>query len=586
MKKHDRLRLAFVFYAFGAILMEMAAYPQALVIQGGTLIDGNGGPPVRDALILIEGDRFRTVTTVGKAPIPPGAKVIPAEGKYILPGLVDSHFHLADWHFELALAHGETTIIDTGNVLEWTLLQKEGIAKGKIRGPRLFVSNTLVAAPDHDLYNLTARRQGLWGVEMNASRKAEENVTTARGWIAQGIDVLKFHPVPLEVVRVMAGEARRRGIPTMCHCDLNALETVPLGIRKLAHASGIVEAVINDPARFAQIKEMRLPELAHEYDWDWSFVEPETYGKRMDEVIQFLVKNQVYVEPTIESEWKGVYPESPEFVAYDMQFLHNHPALLNYVPPVSQFYIGDYNQWIEGEPGKIRESLERIQKAYRNFQYFIRRFVELGGKVHVSSDQTHDSIAGVSLHNEMILTQSAGLTPMQIIVAATRNPAEWLGKLNELGTIEPGKLADLILVTKDPLSDIRNLKGNVETVIIGGKVMDITYHADYHNPIPGIHNVLKYPNVAPELDPKVVPRVVVEGSEAVPVTIRGRGFHRTGQAYFKNVPVPTRVKDSTTMEITIPPELLTQVGAWPITAINPPPNEGPSKAVYLWIKFR
>jgi hypothetical protein len=174
---------------------------------------------------------------------------------------------------------------------------------------------------------------------------------------------------------------------------------------------------------------------------------------------------------------------------------------------------------------------------------------------------------------------------MEVILATTRNPAEWLGKLNDLGTIEEGKLADLIIVTKDPLADIRNIKGNVETVIIGGKVMDITFHADYHNPIPGIHNVLKYPNVAPELDPKITPRVVVEGSDSVAVSVNGRGFQTRAQAYFKGVPVSTRVISSTSIEITISRELLTEVGAWPITVINPPPNEGPSKPVYLWVKY-
>jgi hypothetical protein len=566
-----------------------AAYSQTLVIEGGTLIDGNGGEPIRNSLVIIEGDRFRTVTTRDRGDVPAGARTISAEGKYVLPGFIDSHFHLADWHLETALAHGETTIVDTGNVIEWTLAVRDGIQRGKIRGPRLFVSNTLPNDPDS---RTLQGRWALWGTELGASRKAEENLEMVRGWIDQGIDVLKFHPVSLEVVRVMAGEARRRKIPTMCHCDLNVLDTIPLGIQKIAHGSGIVEAIVNNAAEFEQVREARLG--GHELIWDWSFASPAKYGNRIDDVIRFLVSNNIFLEPTIQSEWIGVYPETPEFLSYDLQFLHNHPALLSYTPPAAVQSFGDYTNG-----GALPGNEERAKQAYRNFQYFIRRFVQLGGKLHVSSDQTSDSVAGVQLHNEMILTQAAGVTPMQIITATTKHPAEWLGKLKELGTVEPGKIADLVIVAKDPLADIRNIKGNVQTVVISGNVIDMGFHQDFHNPIPGVHNVLKYLNEAPELDPKIVPRIVIEGRDTVKVAVKGRYLSPRVQAYFKDVAVPTRLRSPDTMEITIPRELLTQVGAWPIRAVNPAPNvafakpnylppplSGASNSVFLWVKFR
>jgi adenine deaminase len=195
------------------------------------------------------------------------------------------------------------------------------------------------------------------------------------------------------------------------------------------------------------------------------------------------------------------------------------------------------------------------------------------------------------LHNEMILTQSAGVKPMQIIVAATRHPAEWLGKLKDLGTVEQGKLADLIIVKEDPLTDIRNLKGNVEIVILNGKETDTTFHADYQNPIPSIHQTLKYSSETPELDPKIMPRILTEGSDDATITITGRYLTARTQAYFKEVPVPTRVSGRTRMEITIPGELLKEVGAWPITAVDnleygPAGSGGFSKPVFLWVKYR
>ena len=568
----------FTFFCFASGAANRPVFAQAVVIRGGTLIDGNGGEPVRDPLIIIEGGRFRTVTTVGNAPIPAGVKVIEADGKYILPGFIDGHMHLADWHNELYLNRGITTLVDLANVVEWTLAQKEAVAMGKIRGPRIFASTAAINGPD-----AFGGRKAAVGTMWLASRKTEENLFQVRAWIDQGVDVVKFRwEATLEIVRVMAGEARRRGLPTICHCDLNVMQSVPLGILKAEHGTGIAEAVINDPAKWARVQNAR--EQGHPYIWDWSFVEPGTYGSRIDEVIRFLIKNNVHVEPTFESAWKGVYPETAEFLAYDLEFLHSNPALLNYIPDSSIFWFGDYS--FGGDPAEIPKNRKRLQKGYRNFQYFIRRFVELGGKLDVDSDQSKDSIAGISHDNEMILTQSAGLTPMQVIVAATRNPAEWLGKLEDLGTIEEGKLGDLIILTKDPLADIRNVKGNVETVIIGGKEMDTSFHPDWRNPIPGIHQVDKYDNEIPELDWQVVPRIVVEGSDSVTVTVKGRYFLRGTQASFKSVPVATRIKDSGVMEITIPSRLLEEVGTWPITAINPPPTEGFSRPVYLMVKFR
>ncbi len=92
-----------------------------LVIQGGTLIDGTGRPPLADALIVIEGNRIRDIGQSGRLQYPPGAKVIDAKGKFILPGLIDCHVHYKGWDPELYLAHGVTTVVDIGNLTEWIL---------------------------------------------------------------------------------------------------------------------------------------------------------------------------------------------------------------------------------------------------------------------------------------------------------------------------------------------------------------------------------------------------------------------------------------------------------------------------------
>ena len=111
-----------------------------LVIEGGTLIDGNGGAPVEDAVVIVRGNRIERVTTRGEARYPRDARVLDASGKYIVPGLMDAHAHYAEWMAELNLHFGVTSIFSIGSGGEWALAQRDAINAGKIPGPRTFVA--------------------------------------------------------------------------------------------------------------------------------------------------------------------------------------------------------------------------------------------------------------------------------------------------------------------------------------------------------------------------------------------------------------------------------------------------------------
>src|SRR3989337_1343874 len=108
-----------------------------LVIQGGRLIDGNGGSPPHNGAVIIEGDRIKRVAS-GKVDFPEEARVINAAGKTILPGLIDNHVHYRDFYGELFLAYGVTTVRDLGNPLDWILAQRDAVNLGKVAGPRIF----------------------------------------------------------------------------------------------------------------------------------------------------------------------------------------------------------------------------------------------------------------------------------------------------------------------------------------------------------------------------------------------------------------------------------------------------------------
>ena len=114
------------------------------VIRGGTLIDATGRAPVPNGVLLIEGDKITRISTDRSASVPPGADVIDASGKYILPGLIDGHVHFHSWIVEPLLHYGITSVFDLGNPEDWILAYKDGTDKGRIYGPRIFAVGPLL----------------------------------------------------------------------------------------------------------------------------------------------------------------------------------------------------------------------------------------------------------------------------------------------------------------------------------------------------------------------------------------------------------------------------------------------------------
>src|SRR5947209_11148307 len=127
---------------------QRTAASQSLVIAGGTLINGTGNPPLENAVIVVEGERIKSVGKRGEVAIPKGNRVIDVKGKTILPGLIDGHCHLLDFMGELYLHLGITTCPDiTQNDDEWTLAQRDGTNLGKIRGPRIWSTGSRLVGP-------------------------------------------------------------------------------------------------------------------------------------------------------------------------------------------------------------------------------------------------------------------------------------------------------------------------------------------------------------------------------------------------------------------------------------------------------
>ena len=560
----------------------MAEQKPPLVIRGGRLIDGNGGKPAERATVVIEKNRIQQVVAGTAVNVPKEAVVIDAEGKTVLPGLIDNHVHYRDLLGELFLLHGVTSVRDLGNALDWILLQRDAVAMGKIRGPRIFCAGGGIYARATSVNHMVPA-------------DAAEARTMTKRVIAQGVDYLKVHMgVSLDIIRAIAEEGRSIGFKLAGHLDSSILPYAEAGVDGVEHASGCAEATIHSDEGKKQLASVKL--------WLAKFLAPWALAERnyFPEVTERLAQCGTYIEPTTVL-WGAALGKRAEWEREDYELLKN--PRLSYVSEdqrliwLDHFYLA-YGARVHQEPEQDvvignRYSIygiypgDLLREGYRRLAEFLSRLVKVGGHVVTGTDASV-VIPGVSLHREMEFLVEMGLTPMQAIMAATKVGAEYLGAEKDLGTIEQGKLADLIIVDGDPLKNIRDTR-NIVAVIKDGEVVDLSYHADFTNPIPRPHSQEFYGYPIPTLD-SMAPRVGDEDDDDTPIVIKGKNFFPVSVVYFGGAPIPSTFESQTELRATIPAHLL-RVGTVRVSVVNPKPHEftdlgATSNTLPFMVKFR
>lgn len=434
-----------------------ATAPGITAIIGATIIDGRSQFPIPNGVVIIEGDKIKAVGRRGDVRVPQGARVIDASGQYLVPGLIDMHVHYREWQGELFLASGVTSVKDLGNPVEWISELSRGQAGGRWRGPRIFfVGNNLDAPPP----------EGDHHVGVASAPDYEKAIRLLRGF---GVNAIKVrHKVTPEQLREITKAAHAKELPVTGHlARTNAMEAALAGIDGLEHATGVPLAAAEAPD---QIKTDAKGLGAFLEDLRGFALMSEVKEKAL---IQLLVEKRVKLIPTLSIRRRAVEDEGK--AALEDDGLARHPALA-YVPePVRK-------EWSEASlDKKIREtfSIEEklvMQAGYHRLERFVRAFHRAGGIVLAGSDNLN-GVAGLTLHRELERLVAAGLTPMAALLAATRDAAQFLRRA-DLGTIERGRTADLILLRANPLDDIRHLK-QIEKVFQGGQELDVGFHRDY-----------------------------------------------------------------------------------------------------------
>ncbi len=598
----------------GGLTSAQSQQAPALVIEGGTLIDGNGGMPVKDSVVVIQGNKITSVSRKGQvAALPANAWIIKADGKYVLPGLFDSQ-NSYSWYFgEAMLNHGITSTIDVGTTGETAVPYRDAVFHDKVKGPRTFTGISRLSVNPNALVS-TGLENPL--THTRVPKSAEETRQFVRAWIAAGADYILTYDgaLPMDYYQAAFDEANKAGIPVFARAYGPVLfpkEAALLGAANLPHSAGIGIAVAKDPSKFKQGRNDR-DELDHYADMD---------DAKARDLIQLLVAHHVALVPTFMINFPGYPKEWDQFAAEARQFFNN-PELLAYYPPNAvRSALQSYNRIDQGE---LRE---RRMKGFQNAMRFHKMFVEAGGHLVVSGNTNDVWVPGVDMHQEMQIMADAGLTPMQIIQGSTKYPAEMLRKQNLLGTVEAGKLADVIIVNADPLQDIKNLD-KINTVILNGKVVELGYHSSYSSPFSNVAAVTVSIDGLPwavELkkasrgggggpqrgsdegalpDPPTSPQPAIETMDPIIVTqgdpamikLTGFNFVRRSAVYFKGRPVPFRAVSPTELQLTLDADALREAGRFDLVVKNPEPvdsffvrgmwGNGTSNVAHLIVNYK
>jgi imidazolonepropionase-like amidohydrolase len=444
-----------VLYVLLAILLSPLAWADSLVIQRVTIIDATGEPAQPDMTVLIDKDQIAAIGPWAKVKVPTGSKIVDGRGKFLIPGLWDMHVHgfhpdsgsKAEgdtWMYPLHLANGVVGVRAMFGPEDATAWRAQHARFGK-PSPSVYLASPIIDGP-----NFT------WPGSVVVADAAQARAAVDR-YKANGADFIKvYDEVPRDAYFAIADEAHKLGIPFVGHVPeaIRVEEASDAGQKSIEHLTGVAVGASSEEdtlsaMRWAQAGDFVRKDLRAE----------ETYDEaKAAALFARFIKNGTWQCPTLVVNRSYAHFDDGIFM---------HREWLKYVPSDMRDY------WMTKSDVKERSS-ERWAEAHREFPEELKlvgRMYRAGVAILAGSDTYNPYVfPGFSLHDELSLLVDAGLSPMAALQAATIGPARFMGQADRRGTIEVGKVADLVLLDRDPLADIHN-STSIRAVILGGKLM-------------------------------------------------------------------------------------------------------------------
>ena len=454
-------RIPYILLLVFAVLLSGCGGGQgdSLALRGVTVIDGLGKAPQPDRLVLIQGERIVDVGPAEGYDIPRGTRVVDLPGRFVVPGLIDLHahvtilpmeedgslgaVHLADSERTLRtlLAFGITTVRNPAAPAADAVALRDRVATGEIFGPRILTAG--------DALNRTAAFFGPFVATPDEASVRQEVQRQA----ALGVDFLKVYgALPPELIGTAIEEAHALDLRVIGHLQRTTwTEGAQLGIDAITHGAPWSAAYLfpADREGYRGTIRDRITWL-NKVDFD---------GPEIQEMITLLAERQIPIDPTL--------------IAYHTKFFGNDPLHLEN-PELSLAPESSLAAWNRGTfvSDWTPEDFEQAQAAWPRMLELTRRLHEGGALLAAGSDLPNPwVIPGVSLHHELRLLHDAGIPPLEVLQIATYNGAVALGLEGEIGSIEPGKLADLLVLAADPTASLHNTRA-IQHIFQRGEFLD------------------------------------------------------------------------------------------------------------------
>jgi imidazolonepropionase-like amidohydrolase len=427
-----------------------AGAQQVTVLHGATLIDGTGAAPRPNAVVVVRDGRIAEIADAARHRAPPGSRVLDVTGRYLVPGFIDAHAHVnlgpvsldaAKGHptvqldtaattlsLRTLLAYGITSIRDPGAPAVRAVSVRERIASGTLLGPRLVTAGEVLDASVFPGIATTVR--------------TEQDVRAeVRRQLEAGVDYIKVYvSLPPPLVSAAIEEAHARGKRVLGHLRATSwTEAARLGIDGIVHSVPSSAKLLGPDRRQAYAGGMAR-NTRFMFQW---FEHVDLASPEIDSMVRAMVEQRVVHDPTL-----VVF----EAMAWgDSARITESPDLALAAPSL----LRNWRTAFTLSAGWTRQDHDSARAVWPTVLRLVKMLYDRGVLLAAGTDANNPWVVpGPSFHRELQLLAAAGIPPLEVLRIATRNGAEALGRLDSLGTIERGKVADLVLLDADPSRDI------------------------------------------------------------------------------------------------------------------------------------
>ena len=445
-----------------------------LVLTHVTVIDTTGGPAQPDMTLVIRGERIVEMGKSGKIRVTPGSQVVDGTGKFLIPGLWDMNVYWYDPpdYLPLLIANGVTGVRETLGYAEHHEF-REQIEAGQLLGPRAVIATRWI----HGGRVTTPSWEAPAGILVSNEAEARQAAIGAQEYGADFIELGGSENLSREAFFALTDEAKKRGIPLegAAPASVSVVEASNAGLRCMdempseldveilpacsTHEAELLKSWQDALAkRFGPEQQRDTPATSRAGYRARMQLALETYDQRKAAALFNLLKvNHTWICPTLTARRNSVDQSS----ATDPH--------LKYVSPANRKWWNDVPYWLPKDRSPEDDAL--MKRLYQKYFEIIGAMHRAGVEflAGTTGEEPFFNVPGFSLHDELALLAQAGFTPVEALQTATLNPARFLGREHDFGTVTPGKFADLVLLNANPLEDISNTR-KIEAVVYRGRL--------------------------------------------------------------------------------------------------------------------